>query len=100
MRLWVFWINRTPSYTIIDTASPYITNGVYVFDRSEIGTSPNYDNPGKNGLFEIRSSSEVTGETGTRPNTGYGAFLNLKTPDNIAMLQMVGINNTLYFRNQ
>lgn len=88
------------TYTIIDTASPYITNGVYVFDRSEIGTSPNYDNPGKNGLFEIRSSSEVTGETGTRPNTGYGAFLNLKTPDNIAMLQMVGIYNTLYFRNQ
>lgn len=87
------------TYTIIDTASPYITNGVYVFGRSEIGTSPNYDNPGKNGLFEIRSSSEVTGETGTRPNTGYGAFLNLKTPDNIAMLQMVGINNTLYFRN-
>ena len=86
-------------YTIIDTASPYITNGVYVFGRSEIGTSPNYDNPGKNGLFEIRSSSEVTGETGTRPNTGYGAFLNLKTPDNTAMLQMVGIDNTLYFRN-
>lgn len=86
-------------YTIIDTASPYITNGVYVFGRSEIGTSPNYDNPGKNGLFEIRSSSEVTGETGTRPNIGYGAFLNLKTPDNIAMLQMVGIDNTLYFRN-
>ena len=88
------------TYTIIDTASPYITNGVYVFDRSEIGTSPNYDNPGKNGLFEIRSSSEVTGETGTRPNIGYGAFLNLKTPDNIAMLQMVGIDNTLYFRNR
>lgn len=86
------------TYTIIDTASPYITNGVYVFDRSEIGTSPNYDNPGKNGLFEIRSSSEVTGETGTRPGTGYGPFLNLKTPDNVAMLQISGIGNSLYFR--
>lgn len=86
------------TYTIIDTASPYITHGVYVFGRSEIGTSPNYDNPGKNGLFEIRNSAEVTGETGTRPGTGFGPFLNLKTPDNIAMLQISGIGNSLYFR--
>lgn len=86
------------TYTIIDTASPYITHGVYVFGRSEIGTSPNYDNPGKNGLFEIRGSSEVTGETGTRPGAGFGPFLNLKTPDNIAMLQIAGLGNTLYFR--
>lgn len=86
------------TYTIIDTASPFITKGVYVFDRSEIGTSPNYDNPGKNGLFEIRDSSEVTGETGTRPFTSYGAFLNLRTSDNIAMLQIAGYTKGLYYR--
>lgn len=91
-------VSGANTYTIIDTASSYITNGVYVFGRSEIGNSPNYDDPQKNGLFEIRGSSEVTGETGTRPTTGYGAFLNLKTPDSIAMLQISGIGNSLYFR--
>lgn len=91
-------VSGNDTYTIIDTASSYITNGVYVFGRSEIGNSPNYDNPQKNGLFEIRGSSEVAGETGTRPTTGYGAFLNLKTPDNVAMLQISGMGNSLYFR--
>lgn len=91
-------VSGANTYTIIDTASSYITNGVYVFGRSEIGNSPNYDDPQKNGLFEIRGSLEVTGETGTRPTTGYGAFLNLKTPDSIAMLQISGIGNSLYFR--
>lgn len=91
-------VSEGKTYTIIDTASPYITHGVYVFGRSEIGNSPNYDNPQKNGLFEIRSSSEVTGETGTKPFNGWGAFLNLKTPDNIAMLQIVGSTESLYYR--
>ena len=91
-------VSEGKTYTIIDTASPYITHGVYVFGRSEIGNSPNYDDPQKNGLFEIRSSSEVTGETGTKPFNGWGAFLNLKTPDNIAMLQIVGSTESLYYR--
>lgn len=91
-------VSEGKTYTIIDTASPYITHGVYVFGRSEIGNSPNYDDPQKNGLFEIRSSSEVTGETGTKPFNGWGAFLNLKTPDNIAMLQIVGYTESLYYR--
>ena len=86
------------TYTILDTSSTYVTNGVRVFSRTDIGTSPNYDDPGVNGLFEIRASSEVTGETGTRPINGYGPFLNLKTPDNIAMLQIAGYNGSLLYR--
>lgn len=93
-------VSEGKTYTIIDTASPYVTHGVYVFSRSEIGNSPNYDNPGKNGLFEIRGSSEVTGETGTKPFNGWGAFLNLKTPDNVAMLQIVGSTESLYHRTR
>ncbi len=61
-----------------------------VFSRSDVGTSPNFDNPGFNGFFEVRHSSETTGETGTRPFNGYAGMLTMKTSDNIAMLQLAG----------
>lgn len=70
------------------------------YSRTEIGTSPNFDNPAANGVFEVRNSSETPGETGTKPFNGYGAMLNFKTADNIAMLQLAGRNsgNYLYWR--
>jgi hypothetical protein len=55
-----------------------------------MGNSPNFDDPGINGLFEIRSTSETPNATGVRPFDGFGPLLSLKTPDNIAMLQLVG----------
>ncbi len=73
-----------------------ISTAVKVYNRDNIGTSPNYDNPGVNGFFELRASSEVTGQSGIRPpsfgDTGYGGFLNLKTSNNTAMLQIAGAN--------
>lgn len=71
-----------------------------VFNRSDIGTSPNFDNPGVNGLFEIRNSSETTGETGTKPFNGFGPFFTAKTPDNIAMFQIAGSGNQWYIRGK
>lgn len=61
---------------------------VQAFNRDTIGTSPNFDNPGMNGFFEVRITSETSGETGTKPFNSFGTFLNLRTPDHIAMLQL------------
>ena len=67
----------------------HVTNStVQVFNRDTIGTSPNFDNPGVNGFFEVRITSETSGETGTKPFNSFGTFLNLRTPDHIAMLQL------------
>lgn len=67
----------------------HVTNStVQVFNRDTIGTSPNFDNPGVNGFFEVRITSETSGETGTKPFNSFGTFLNLRTPDRIAMLQL------------
>ena len=67
----------------------HVTNStVQVFNRDTIGTSPNFDNPGVNGFFEVRLTSETSGETGTKPFNSFGTFLNLRTPDHIAMLQL------------
>ena len=44
-------------------------------------------------------SSEKTYE-GTRPCNGWHSFLNLKTPDNIAMMQLAGTGGNLYFRGK
>lgn len=67
----------------------HVTNStVQVFNRDTIGTSPNFDNPGVNGFFEVRITSETSGETGTKPFNSFGTFLNLRTSDHIAMLQL------------
>ena len=60
------------------------------YTRGDMGNSPNFDDPGINGLFEVRSTSETPNATGVRPFEGFGPLLSLKTPDNIAMLQLVG----------
>ena len=73
----------TTTYALKSTA-------VQVYNRTDIGTSPNFDNPGVNGLFEVRSTSEQSGGTGTRPYSSYGPMLTLKTPDNITMMQIAG----------
>jgi len=87
----------TTDGTAASWAALDLSTSVKVFNRSDIGTSPNFDNPGVNGLFEVRNSSETTGETGTKPFNGFGPMLNLKTSDNIAMLQLAGTNGTGFF---
>ena len=73
-------LNSSTTYNVKDNRA------LRVYNRSDIGISPNFDDPSINGLFEIRSSSETTGETGTRPFSGFGPFLTAKTPDNITMM--------------
>ena len=73
-----------------DVGAVSTSTGIQVYSRADIGTSPNFDNPGVNGLFEIRSSTETPGESGNKPFNSFGPFLNLKTPDNIAMMQIAG----------
>ena len=63
------------------------------YSRGDVGTSPNFDNPGFNGFFEIRDSSETTGESGTKPVNSFYGMLTMKTPDNTAMAQLAGSNN-------
>ena len=45
---------------------------VGVYSRSDIGYSPNFDDPGVNGLFEVRGNNETPGESGIKP---YNTFL-------------------------
>lgn len=78
-----------------------ITNlGVFgLYERNDIGTSPNFDNPGVNGLFELRSKSETTGETGIKPYDGFGPFISLKYSN--TMFQLAGTNaNGFYIRGK
>ena len=75
-----------------------LVNKVGVYSRADIGNAPNFDNPGVNGLFEVRSSDETPNETGIKPFDGFGPLLNLKTPDNIAMLQIAGRGEDFYIR--
>ena len=70
------------------------------YTRSQIGTSPNYDNPQYdnkkiNGIYEIRASSEVSGETGTRPAVGFYPMLSLQAEN--VMMQFGGINSQGWF---
>lgn len=68
------------------------------FNRSMASSNTNLDNPGINGLFEVRHNE--LSYTGTKPLDGYYPFLNLKTPDNIVMLQIAGMNGNLYYREK
>ena len=49
-------------------------------------------------MFEVRNTE--LSYTGTKPFAGFYPFLNLKTPDNIAMLQIAGTNGNLYYRGK
>lgn len=72
--------------------------GVFgLFSRTDVGTSPNFDNPGINGFFEMRSSSETTGETGTKPYDGFAPFISLFYSN--AAFQLAGTSaNGFYIR--
>ena len=64
-------------------------NFVKVYTRSQMGNSINYDNPGVQGLFEARPTSEIT-VTGKLPGgkQGYYPMLSLKTEN--VMMQIAG----------
>lgn len=74
-----------------------ITNlGVFgLYSREDIGTSPNFDNPGINGLFEMREKTETPGETGTKPFNGYAPFISLRYSN--TMFQLTGINGSGFY---
>ena len=80
-----------------NTRKTAITNlGVFgLYNRDDIGTSPNFDNPGVNGLFEMRASSETPGETGTKPFDGFAPFISLRYSN--TMFQLAGNNNSGFF---
>lgn len=70
----------------------HATKFLQTYSRENIGTSPNYDNPqitigndtvNVNGVFEVRSSTEVTGESGTRPFDGFGTMVCLRGSNTI-----------------
>ena len=63
-----------------------------------VTNNTNLDDPGVNGLFEIRGGE--LNYTGTKPITGYYPFLNLKTLDKVAMLQMAGNTGNFYYRGK
>ena len=93
--------------TNTDLTIPYATDAdtldglhldrvVGTYTREQIGTSPNFDNPSiQNGLFEMRISSETTGETGTKPFNGFAPFLTLKVQN--VMMQLAGGNSYGWF---
>ena len=66
-----------------------------IYDRDEVGISPNFDDPGFNGLFELRSKSETTGETGTKPYDGFGPFISIKGSN--TMFQLAGTNTSGFY---
>jgi len=69
----------------------HLNRVVGTYTRAQIGTSPNFDNPSiQNGLFEMRTTSETTGETGTRPFNNFAPFLTLKVEN--VMMQLTGNN--------
>lgn len=74
-----------------------VDNSVRVFSRSDIGTAPNFDNPGVNGLFEVRNSTETPSATGTRPVNGYLPMLSAKSPDNTVIMQLAASKSAGFF---
>lgn len=85
-------INGSLSVNGLDLENYYLKR----YNRNMAVNKLNLDNPDINGLFELRGSELAY--TGTKPFNGFMPFLNLKTPDNIAMLQIAGRNGQLYYR--
>ena len=65
--------------------------GVFgLYNRDDIGFSPNFDNPGVNGFFEMRSKAETPDETGTKPFDAHAPFISLRYSN--SMFQLAGSN--------
>lgn len=69
-------------------------NGFGLYERAEVGTSVNMDNPGFNGFFEMRSNSEVT-YTGTKPFDSFAPMITLNYTN--CALQIGGTAANGYF---
>lgn len=87
----------TSSKTLVTNLNADLLDGLHLnrvlgtYTREQIGTSPNFDNPSVgNGFFEMRRSSETTGETGTKPFNSFAPFLTLKVQN--VMMQLSGSN--------
>lgn len=71
-------------------------NKVFMFfDRNDIGAAPNFDNPGVNGLFEMRSTTETPDQTGDRPFEGFAPFISIKASN--TMFQLVSSSSQGFF---
>lgn len=81
------------TYNILHTGN--VSNFFKSYSRTEIGDSPNYDDPGINGIFELRITSETPNETGIKPFNAFGPFFSAKS--NNAMLQLAGNSNGTSF---
>jgi hypothetical protein len=73
-----------PAYpTNADTVDGYHANKFFkLYTRADIGISPDFNNPKignecVNGYFELRTSSETTGESGSKPFNSFGSFINI-----------------------
>ena len=86
--------NLSIAATVADDSHNH-TKMIQHYTRSEIGIAPNFDNITQNGIFEMRSTSETTGETGNKPFNGYAPFVNLRAEH--VVLQLTGTNNAGYF---
>ena len=90
--------------TTLKKITPADIRAIGTYSRSDIGTSPNFDDPGINGLFEVLAINERPKATGTRPPFGsleYGPMLSMKSPENIAMMQIaIASNGNLYYRGK
>lgn len=75
------------------------TTYLKTYTRKDIGTSPNFDDPGINGVFEVRNSSETTGESGTKPFNAFGPMLSVKA-ENVILQIASQSQQSLKFRSK
>lgn len=82
--------------TNIEVTGRFKGNVLNTFKREYVENNTNLDDPGVNGIFEVRGT-ELT-YTGQKPFNGYFPFLNFKTLDNTAMFQLAGTTGKCYYR--
>lgn len=97
------WTDNNTTYTAgtgLSLSGTAFSTAKHVFrgySRDEIGTSPNFDTIDINGLFEVRSSSETTGESGIKPFDSFGPMLSFKYSN--TMFQMAATRSgSLHWR--
>ena len=84
--------------TDIKVTGRFEGNVINIFSRGMVANNTNLDDPEVNGMFEVRGGELAY--TGTRPFVGYYPFLNFKTLDKVAMLQMAGNTGNFYYRGK
>lgn len=75
-----------------------LAEAINIWTREGIGTQINYDEPSFNGVFEVRPTSEMSSELGTKPVNGYYPMFTATA--GFASLQLAGesVGGKLYWR--